>query len=168
LEKKLFAIHGDDSIFAVVRAETKEEAFDIFANNRKDSEWFREYVDNLSFHTSFLEVFYGDEIEHFIDTSGNYRKDLLEMSGKERDAYIKEHFEENVREFWSDAPQFADKYFREFYISRQEGWDETVQFTDEFYVDTFKRLVKNHKWYDKFDIIEIDVTDRDIQIIVES
>jgi hypothetical protein len=167
LKKRIFAINGDGSIFAVVRGEIKEEAFDIFAKNRKGSECFREYVDNLSFHTSFLETFYGDEKEDFIDTSGKYIKDLLEMSGKERDAYIKKNFEENVREFWSEAYKFADEYLSEFYRSRQEGWDETVQFSDGFYVDTFKRLVKNHKWYESFNIVEIEGTDKDIQIIFE-
>jgi hypothetical protein len=167
LENKLYSIYGDNSIFAVVRAETKEEAFDIFANNRKDNEWFREYVDNMSYHESLLETFFGDKIEHFIDNSGKYRKDLLEMCETERNAYIKRIFEGNVREFWSVSTHFADEYLREYYRSRQSDWDKVVQFSKEFYVDTFKRLVRYHKWYDNFDIVENDLLEREIQIVAE-
>lgn len=58
---KLFGIAAGSDVFAVVKAETKNEAFDLFAESQINDETFREEVDNFAVNASLLEHFYLDD-----------------------------------------------------------------------------------------------------------
>ncbi len=165
---KLFAIAAGSDVFAVVKAETKNEAFDLFAESQINDETFREEVDNFAVNASLLEHFYLDDKGSFFDSyTGSYRKDLLSLHENDRENYVNRCIEENAKRFWDDAPQFAEEYLSELF---REDETECVEraFSNEFYIDTFKRIVKQGRWYDDFEICEINLSEEPLKIIYKS
>lgn len=67
---KLFGIAAGSDVFAVVKAETKNEAFDLFAESQINDETFREEVDSEK----------DSEIVNDLE-KGLYRKRMLSYGG---------------------------------------------------------------------------------------
>lgn len=165
---KLFGIAAGSDVFAVVKAETKNEAFDLFAESQINDETFREEVDTFVVNASLLEHFYLDDKGSFIDSyTGSYRKDLLSLHENDRENYVNRCIEENAKRFWDDAPQFAEEYLSELFKEDEINCDER-NFSNEFYIDTFKRIVKQGRWYDDFEICEINLSEEPLKIIYKS
>ncbi|KAA6446978.1 hypothetical protein [Bacillus swezeyi] len=166
---RLFAVHGGPSIYAIVKAETNDEAFDVFAKSQINDQIFREHVDYFSVNANLLEDFYLDEEGSFFDSeTGSLRKDLLNLNENDCVDYINRCIEENARRFWNDAPQIAEEYLSELFKERETNRIEPALFSEDFYVDTFKRIVKDGQWYDEFEIVEVDLSEDGSQIIYRS
>jgi hypothetical protein len=165
---KLYAVHGGESIFTVVKADSEKEAFDIFAENQIDDESLVEQITEFITNASILEDFYRDEEGHFLEEiTGDYPERLAAMDDEDRVRYINGWIEKNVKEFWNDQPQFAEDYLNELYKSRESDEYYTGQFSKAFMIDTIKRIINGGKWYNDFEIVEIDLSDSNYQLVYE-
>lgn len=166
--ESLFAVHGDSSIFAVVKANSEEEALDIFARNSISDEVLIEYIKSFAVNDGLFEGFFGDEQGYF------YKEGLLEyvdrilaLSEEDRAAYVNFHIKKNIENFWYNAPQFAEEYYLELqkYWNSEDGHEPDL--SEEFYVDTIKKILNNGSWYKEFRIIRIDLSFNNYQLIFE-
>lgn len=165
----LYAVHGGGSIYAVVKAESTEKAFDIFAKNQIEDETLSEKITEFITNSSLLEDFSKDGGGSFHDDyTGEYPERLESMSDEEKERYVTGWIEKNVREFWSDQPQFAEEYIRELNKSYESDDFYTGKFSEEFMIDTIKRIICLGNWYDDFGIVEIDLGENDYQIIYDN
>jgi hypothetical protein len=166
--KKLYAVLGKPSVYGVVKAESKEEAFDVFAKSQLEDGNFTEEITEFITNFSLLgEFFKDDEGSFHNDCTGEYPERLEIMSDEEQEQYVKGWIEKNVRAFWHDQPQFAEEYIRELNKSYESDDFYTGQFSEEFMIDTIKRIINAGNWYDDFEIVEIDLEENDYQIIYE-
>ncbi|WP_294751131.1 hypothetical protein [uncultured Exiguobacterium sp.] len=164
---KLYAIHGGSSIFALVRAKTRDEAFDVFAKNQIINNSFREEIDSLSINGSLLDKFYRDDSGYFISDFGGYPERLLKMDEEDREKYIDFHIEKNIKKFWGEFPQHAEAYLKELKaISKNEDIGEP-SFSEDFYVQTIKLIIADGEWYDSFDIVEVEIPETKFQVIYQ-
>ncbi|MGE1198301.1 hypothetical protein ACQJ18_26815 [Priestia megaterium] len=161
-----FAIHGGESIYSVVKAESKEDAFTEFARGQISDESMMEEINSFVTNGSLLEHFFHDENGHFLDDiTGELSSSVLAIKEEDRMDYIDSHIAKNAREFWSDKPEYAALYLQELEKSRKEGIDYEPSFSEEFYIDTIKRIIKKTKWYSEFEIVEINLEDKAYQLI---
>lgn len=165
---KLFAVHGGSSIFTVVKANVEEEAFNIFAENQIEDEIFREHIDQYTVNAGLFGKFYQDEEGYlFEEMSDQHPLRIRNMSEDERDNYINHHIELNVREFWHDAPQYANEYLMQLKAYELDWENHIPVFSKEFYMDTIKRVIKSGTWYEDFGILEIEMHDTNYLRIYE-
>ncbi|MFF3023424.1 hypothetical protein ACFVRR_12330 [Gottfriedia sp. NPDC057948] len=163
--EKTFVVYAGPDICVAVNAESEEQAFERFAENRIMDETFRDHVDHFIVNFSLLEEFYSDDKGFLLDEDGEFKEHILKIENdKECIKYINNCIENNVKKFWSDAPQFAEEYMREYRNNKNIDFYET-NFSREFYIDTFKRVVALGDWYDDLVIKEIDLSTRDVQVI---
>ncbi|MEI2330344.1 hypothetical protein [Priestia megaterium] len=172
---KLFAINAGMSFFAVAKAENEKEVLTILANRELEEQedfGIRAHIDDFSIEGLYGDFFHDEKglfIEgHILD----YPRHIRKMSTKERDTYIQSHVEKNARNFWGDYPFYAELYLREFkrYKAVGKEVENTFRphFSDEFYFITAKLIITETDWYgEDFQIIEIDLTDRNYQLIFE-
>ncbi|MFJ8458886.1 hypothetical protein ACIQ57_07110 [Lysinibacillus xylanilyticus] len=161
-----YAIHGGASIYSVVKANSEEEAFNVFARNQINDKHLREEIGSFTVNASLLEKFYKDEDGSFFDDyTGEYPKILKNMSEEERENHVVHHIEKNINEFWKATPHFAEEYFNE--LQKQWGSEEiiTPSFSKEFYIETIKLIIKDGNWFDNFAIVKIDLDEKDYQNI---
>lgn len=52
--KKLYAVHGGENIYSIVKADFKEEAFDVFASHQMEDEIFKEHISEFVVNNSLL------------------------------------------------------------------------------------------------------------------
>lgn len=57
MNKEMFAVIGDDTLSAVVRAEDSDEAFDVFAKGIKDDDLINEQIRSFTVNDSLFETF---------------------------------------------------------------------------------------------------------------
>jgi len=165
---KIYAVHGGSSIFTLVKASNEEDALTVFASNQLKDEILVETINEFSVNAGLFSEFYGDEHGSFFDDmTGELPSHVNDMEDVERENYIDMHVEENVREYWEDAPHFANEYLRELKRYQEAtDWNAHVpEFSEEFYIDTIKRIITSPNWYDDFEIIEVDLTNTDYQLI---
>lgn len=172
---KLFAINAGASLFAVAKAENEEEVITILVNHELDEQedfGIRAHIDDFSIEGLYGDFFH-DEKGSFIESHIlDYPRYIRKMSTKERHAYIRSHVEKNARAFWKDHPFYVDLYLRE--VKKYEGVEKNggntfrPHFSEEFYFNTAKLIITETDWYGEgFQIIEIDLTDRNYQLIFE-
>lgn len=162
----LYGVHGGPSIFAVVKANSEEEAIHIFAKNQINDELLKEEIDSFIVNSSLLEKFYKDENGHFFDDfTGDYDKRLLSMESDEREEYIQQHIERNVREFWKATPEHAETYLKELNKYLEQGGEGSSSFSEEFYVETIKLIIDGGNWYEDFGVIKIEMSQKEFQVI---
>jgi len=163
--KKTFVVYAGPNICIAVNAESEEQAFERFAETQIMDETFRDHVETFIVNASLLEEFYSDENGFLLKENGDFKAHLLKIEDEEECFnYIYSCVEKNVRNFWSDAPQYAEEYLREYRNNNNVDYYE-VSFSREFYIDTFKRVVDLGDWYDDLVIKEIDLSTRDVQVI---
>ena len=172
---KLFAINAGMSFFAVAKAENEKEVLTILVNRELEEQedfGIKAHIDDFSIEGLYGD-FFRDEKGAFIEGHIlDYPRHIRKMSTKERDTYIQSHVEKNARIFWKDNPFYAELYLREFKKYKAAGKDlgNTFRphFSDEFYFITAKLIITETDWYgEDFQIIEIDLTDRNYQLIFE-
>lgn len=165
--EKLYVAHNVEGLISIIKANSKEEAFDIFVTNKvkEDDDIIKEHVSEFITNSSLLENFFKDNIGSFFDSfTGDYPARLKGMNEKDLNEYVESWIIKNVREFWYDKPHFAEEYIRELnkskYIDFYQG-----EFSDEFWVDVTKRLILQGDWYDDFNIVEINLQNDNYQVI---
>jgi hypothetical protein len=172
---KLFAINAGESLFAVAKAENEEEVITILVNRElEEQEDFgvRAHIDDFSIEGLYGDFFH-DEKGSFIDSHIlDYPRHIRKMRTKERHTYIRSHVEKNARAFWKGHPFYADLYLREVKkyeaLEKEEGNTFRPHFSEEFYFNTAKLIITGTDWYGgDVQIIEIDLTDRNYQLIFE-
>ncbi|MDM5333989.1 hypothetical protein QUF56_12200 [Ureibacillus composti] len=165
---KLYVIYANRRIL-VIKAKDEQEVFDKYVRSLIDTndELF-EKVNDFTVNWGLLEDFFEDEKGHLLNDYGEYRKDLLKKYPDEKalSKYVDSQIRKNVSDYWSDAPECAEEYLRELNKAwNSESEEFTPAFSEDFYVDTFKRIISSGSWYDDFGIKEIDVSEHDIQVI---
>ncbi|MGJ9383890.1 hypothetical protein [Salipaludibacillus sp. CF4.18] len=161
----LYGVHGGSSIYALVKAKSEQEAFNIFAKSQIDDETLREEIDSFIVNASLLEKFYRDEHGHFHDDyTGEYPERIQRMKEEDRENYVENHIEKNVRKFWESTPEHAETYIKELKKSWEEG-NYHPSFSEYFYVETIKLIINEGNWYEDFAIVKIDMLEHDYQII---
>jgi len=172
---KLFAINAGMSFFAVAKAENEKEVLTILVNRELEEQedfGIRAHIDDFSIEGLYGD-FFRDEKGAFIEGHIlDYPRHIRKMSTKERDTYIQSHIEQNTRTFWKDHPFYADLYLREFKKYEAVGKEARntfrPHFSEEFYFNTAKLIITETDWYgEDFQIIEIDLTDCNYQLIFE-
>ncbi|MBU3574047.1 hypothetical protein ACMYUM_29560 (plasmid) [Priestia megaterium] len=172
---KLFAINAGMSFFAVAKAENVKEVLTILVNRELEEQedfGIRAHIDDFSIEGLYGE-FFRDEKGLFIESHIlDYPHHIRKMSPKERDTYIQSHVEKNAKAFWRDHPFYAELYLREFkkykVVGKEVGNTFSPHFSDEFYFITAKLIITETDWYgEDFHIIEIDLADRNYQLIFE-
>lgn len=157
MEKKLFAVHGGPSIYALVQATDKEDALNVFAKGQIEDETIREEIDNFIVNGSLLEKFYRDEKGSFFeDLTGEVRSDLQHLSEDKLFEYQKKCITENVYEFWGKRSDLADEYLAELNKSLDSEDFYTANFSEEFYIETIKLIIQGGNWFNDFEIVEVE------------
>lgn len=164
---KLYAIHGRPSIFVLVRAKTKNEAFDIFAKTQIEDDSFREEIDSFTINDSLLYKFYRDDSGYFMNDFGDYPERLLKMDKEDRKKYINSHIEKNIKIFWREFPQHAEAFLKELKANSENEDIKEPSFSEDFYVQTIKLIIADGNWYDSFDIVEVEIPEANYQIIYQ-
>ncbi|MFQ3542838.1 hypothetical protein Q7A53_02045 [Halobacillus rhizosphaerae] len=167
--KKTFIIQEPLFLTATVRATTKEEAFDVFARHYSHDEKFRKLVNSFSPEKGLLGLFACDEHGSFFNEDEDqliitYHARFNSMSEVQKEKYMNEKIESNIREFWDDKPQLADEYIAEWRKISGNGHDSynsCGKFSDAFYADVVKRT----KWFEEVSIHEL--TNNEYQLISE-
>jgi len=165
---KFFAVHGGESIYAVVKAHSKEEAFTEFARGQMDDDRMMDEINSFSATESLLEQFFHDENGHFFQsTTGELElsPSVLAIEEHRRNDYIDSHVAKNAYDFWEDKFEYAEMYLQELENSHMKGLDYEPSFSEEFYIDTIKRIIQRTKWFPEFKIIEIDLENKNYQLI---
>lgn len=168
--EKIYGILGIDVLLSVVKAKSKEEAFDIFSKNQLDNQEIRQYISVFANDDCLLANFYKDDHGHFFDMTGDYTERLNLMNKKEMNEYMNFWFKKNAMNFWHDKPHFAEEYIKELEkgISTDElGNYVEPAFSNEFWIDTIKRVIQSCNWYTDFKIVEINLDNRNYQTIYE-
>lgn len=151
---------------SAIKAESKEEAFDIFSTHQIDDENFNIFIKSLSINDGLLEKFYHDDQGYLFDIDQNKPPERLQqLNEQEKEDYIDAWIEKNAKEFWKDEPQFALEYLRELDKAKQSNVPYTIEFSDEFLVFTLKKIIQQGDWYEEFDIVKINLTDKNYQEI---
>lgn len=164
--KNLYAVHGGESIFTIVKAKSNAEAFDIFASNQVEDANLNDFITSFAVNDGLLEQFYRDNQGSFLDNYMNGGPERLQkLNEQERETYIDSWIEKNINQFWNDEPQFATEYFDEFNKSKQSNDFYKPKFSHDFWVNTIKKVIQQRDWYEAFDIVKIDLTDHDYQLI---
>lgn len=165
--EKLYVARDDESITVILKAESKEEAFDIFAKTRlKDNRLLEEITE---FSTdSLLGFFEKDDKGSFYDGyTGGYPERLNIMSDEEKEIYVDDWIEKNIKKFWADQPQFAEEYLRELHKSYESEGCYVAEFSEEFMIDAIKKIICTGKWYDNFEIVEVDLEGKEYQVLYD-
>lgn len=157
-------VYSLEHTISVVRAESKSEAFDIFARDLIDDKNLNIYIKNFALGDGLLSSFYHDDQDDLSDEN-EYPGHLKQLNEQERDKYINAWIESNVRQFWDDEPQFASEFLQAMETAKRTGLSEASQFSDAFLVSTIKKVIQQGDWFDTFDIVKIDLKDTDYQII---
>lgn len=166
----LYAVHGVESTFTIIKANSKEEAFNIFANNQIEDENLQDFITSFAVNDGLLEHFYRDDQGSFFENYMNGGPERLQqLNDQERNTYIYSWIERNANQFWNDKPKLATEYLNELYKANQKALNSNEfyvpDFTDDFWINTIKIVIQKINWYEDFDIIEINLTDRDYQQI---
>jgi len=162
----LYVVYALEGTISVVKAKSKEEAFDIFAMNQIGDENFNIFIKSSSINGGLLEEFYHDDQGYLFDTGQNkYPERLQQLNEQEKKDYVDAWIERNAKEFWEDEPQFALEYLQELDKAKQSNAPYTIEFSDAFLVFTLKKIIQQGDWYEGFDIVKIDLTDKNYQII---
>jgi len=162
----LYVVYTLNSTISVVKAESKEEAFDIFAMNQIDNESFKTFITSSSINLGLLEEFFEDNQGYLLDLyQDEYPERLQHLNEQEQEDYIDGWIERNVKEFWEDEPKFALEYLQELDKAKQSKAPYTMKFSDAFLMFTIKKIIQQGDWYEGFDIVKIDLTDKNYQTI---
>lgn len=161
----LYAIHGGESLFSIVKANSKEDAFDIFAGNQIEDEIMNEYISNFIINDSLLEKFYQDNDGHFSNMQGDLPERIRKLDKDQQQPYINSWIEKNVNDFWNDKPHFAAEYLNEFYKIYNSNGSYRGNFSYDFWVNTIKKIIQQDDWYEDFEIVKIDLTNNNYQLI---
>lgn len=158
---ELYAVHGGESIFSIVKANSKEEAFNIFARNQIEDENLNKFITELGFDGGLYESFYKDDRGYLMCNP----KRLEQFNEQEKENYIDSWVEKNVNQFWSDEPEFAKEYLKELNKAYRSTCFYQPTFSQDFWVATIKRIILHENWYEDFDIVKIDLAASDYQLI---
>lgn len=162
----LYVVYALDSTISVVKAESKAEAFDIFATNQINDKIFSIFIKEFDAGDGLLGMFHHDDQGYLFDGAQDGRsKRLQQLNEQEKDAYIDSWVERNAKQFWNDEPQFASEYLKELEIATQSSDFYTGKFSDAFLVSTLKKLIQQGDWYEAFDIVKIDLVENNHQVI---
>lgn len=162
----LYIVYALEGAISVIKSKSKEEAFDIFAVNQIDNKNYNIFIKSLSINDGLLEEFYQDDQGYLFDIEQNkYPERLQQLNEQEKEDYIDVWIERNAKEFWKDEPQFALEYLQELDKAKQSNTSYTIEFSDEFLVFTLKKIIQQGDWYEGFDIVKIDLTDKNYQVI---
>ncbi len=168
---KTFVVYAGPETVIAIKANSKDQAYNLFAESRIDDVFLSEEINTFIINGSLLSKFYCDEKGSFFDDyTGEYPNRILAMPKDKREEYVENHIQKNIRSFWSDKPEFAEEYLKEYKKAHQEEYQEemyTPSFSKDFYIDTIKRIINTEKWYDGFEIVEIDLADKDLQVIYD-
>ncbi|QST02633.1 hypothetical protein IMZ31_18975 (plasmid) [Pontibacillus sp. ALD_SL1] len=155
--KTLYAVIVPDHNITIVRAQSEEEAFDLYARENINDPFFLEEVESMAVNASLMEKFFHDEKGSMFDDYKVVPDRLSQFSEEERQRYEDSWIRKNIRAFWSDRPRFAEEYIEEWEKSKRDE-NYTPLYTTEFLVDTYKRLAKMDNFYEDFKIVPIDET----------
>ncbi|MCU9612734.1 hypothetical protein OEV98_04035 [Caldibacillus lycopersici] len=163
---KLFLVRIDETISAVVRANSKDEAFDIVSEYFYTSKDFYFIKDDIDEYTTkfypgdclFKNFLFDDDygnILHF-DNYSFLKSELKEGTEK----YIWEIISNNVRLYFSEKPELADEYLRELKKTYETG--DYLNLSKELKLFVLKRQFAKGSY---FRIHEVDLSDTNIQLI---
>lgn len=163
----LYIVYALENNISVIKANSKAEAFDIFATRQINDVNLNVFIKEFNIDDGLLGMFYRDDQGHLYDFDQDVpSKYLQQLSEKEQDAYIASWVERNAKQFWSDEPQLAVEYIKEFKIATQSRGFYTGKFSDVFLLSTIKKLIVDN-WYEAFDIVKIDLIENNFQVIYE-
>src|SRR5699024_7370687 len=92
---------------------------------------------------------------------------LQQLNEQEKDDYMHSWIESNARQFWNDEPQFALEYLKQLDKARHSDDPYTDAFSHRSLLSTIKKLILQDEWYEAFDIVKIDLSDTNYQVIYE-
>lgn len=162
----LYVIYALDYTISVVKADSKAAALDIFSMNLIDDENLNYFIKDFALGDGLLSSFYYDNQGYFFDKYPNEIPERLQqLNEQEKEYYIDECIKKNAQEFWADEPQFASEFLQEVEKAKQADRSEAEHFSNDFLVSTIKKLIQQGDWYEAFDIVKIDLTDKNYQVI---
>ncbi|WP_078427492.1 hypothetical protein [Alkalihalobacterium alkalinitrilicum] len=166
--EKTFAAHDNEGFFVIVKASSKGEAFEHIIKLKTKDEILIDHITEFIVNGSLLENFYMDEKGYFLDDdTGEFVERLNHMSEQDLEEYIDNCIETNVRTFWEDKQEFAEEYLDE--LKKSKGYETYVgNFSDDFMFDAVRRVLINTNWMNDIEIVEVDFTEKKIQIISQS
>lgn len=159
----LYLVYALDSKISTIQAHSRKEALEIFAQHLLDDDTLYEHITDFSVDDGLYAGFCHDDHGALYDFSkhNGIPQRIEHLSEQEQKRYINWWVDQNARQFWHDAPQFAEKYLSELNIARQlmEQSNEsyTPTFSDDFWIHTIQKLIQQDDWYEAFGIVEIDV-----------
>lgn len=162
----LYVVYALERKISVVKAESKAEAFDIFAMNQIHDENLNYFIKDFSFGDGLLSMFHRDDQGDLFDIYKNeYPEHLQHLNEQEKEDYIDSWIERNAKQFWDDAPQFASEFLKELEKAKRSNSPHAGQFSDAFLVSTLKKIIQQGDWYEAFDIVKIDLVENNHQVI---
>lgn len=165
---KIYSAHVRSNMFAVISANSKEEALDVFMNNQINNDIIRKHISEFIVGDSFFNRFYQDEIGPFYNgLTEDFPARIQEMSSTERSYYILSSIENNVKEYWKNSPQFSAEYIEQLNENNRSTEFYIGKFSNDFWFDTVKRVIKEDKWYGEIEINEIELEHNNYQLIYE-
>lgn len=137
--KKAFAVSTDNERFLIIKAFSETEAYVILAKELLEDEFLLHYI--KSFDTD-------DGLIANIITGEN-------LPGK---LYY------NIELFWNNK-FLSDEYKRNYqlYIDGYDG--DSINFSNDFLIETLILILKKGLWFEKFRMIDIDDVDENIQYL---
>ena len=164
----LYVLYALEHTISAIKAESKAEAFDIFARDLIDDENLNHFIKDFSLGDGLLSSFHHDDQGYLFDIDQNgYPERLQQLNEQEKDDYVDSWIESNARQFWNDEPQFSLEYLKELDKAKHSDNPYTGDFSDAFLVSTIKKLIQQGDWYEAFDIVKIDLSDTNYQVIYE-
>lgn len=162
----MYAVYGASNVFSVIKASSRDEAFDIFASNQIKSEILNEYISGFIINDGFFESFYRDDTGYLMDNiTGELPERVLQLNEDQQDSYVDSWIEKNINHFWEEEPQFATEYLNELNKARESNDFYKPTFSHDFWVSTIKKIIQRGNWYDAFDIVKINLADHNYQQI---
>ncbi|MFQ3542840.1 hypothetical protein Q7A53_02055 [Halobacillus rhizosphaerae] len=156
--KKQFLLLDVDKPLAIVTATSEKKAVHNYAVENINLDSFRKYIHSTDYNYGLLNLFYYDKNGKYLrKLSDNITVAPEEFDIKDIDILtsILDNVTENIKVFWEDKPKLAKEYLNKLERSQFENLPLSKIFTDEFYIETFKKLISRGIWFQDFSVIEI-------------
>lgn len=167
--EKLYVVYALESSITVVKANSKEEALDVFADTQVNNEILEEIISRFSLSDGLYQDFFRDEkgclYDYGVDDLAKRVKDM-----EDEDEYIQSCIEKNVKDYWKNEPHFATEYLKELakahaHVPSDEFYNPA--FSDGLKANALKKFIKEEEWYEHFDIVEINLKEKNHQLIYQ-
>lgn len=156
--KKIYVVSALEASIQVVKANSKEEAFDIFTRTQLNSDSLEDGIDDIASVSHLYDRLFSDDSGNLYSFETNER---IDETGREE--YIKSAIEKNVKDFWKDEPHYATEYLDLLFNS--EAPSDISIYSEGLKQSALKKFIQEGDWYEHFSIVEINLEESDHQVI---